>query len=96
MKIQPVFHISKLQRFYPSTFPLPRDDTRPPPVRITDGQPEYTVEAIVGKKMINGVLKYEVKWQGYPDSENTFEPLAHLHAPAVLRMVRAFDRHSSS
>mgnify|MGYP006280086663 CR=1 FL=1 len=96
MKIHPVFHISKLQRFHSNPFPLPRDSTRPPPVQVTDGQPEYLVEAIVGKKLVNGVVKYEVKWQGYPDSENTFEPLDHLRAPAVLRMVRAFDRRFSS
>ena len=44
--------------------------------------------------LVNGTLKYEVKWKGYPDSENTLEPLDHLRQPAVLRMVRAFDRRS--
>jgi hypothetical protein len=92
MKIHPVFHISKLQRFHTNTFPLPRDYTRPPPIRVVDGQSEYIVEAIVGKKIVNGVPKYEVKWQGYPESENTLEPLAHLRQPKVMRMVRAFDR----
>lgn len=88
----PVFHISKLRPFVPNTFPLPREFDRPPPIDFIDGADAYEVESIVGKKMIDGVLKYEVKWRGFPSSENTFEPLAHLTRPTVRRMVRAFDR----
>ena len=96
MKIHPVFHISKLARYHANTFPLPREFNRPPPVTTIDGQPAYEVEAIVGKRIVNGSVKYEVKWRGYPDSENTLEPLDHLRAPAVMRLVRTFDRSSSS
>lgn len=96
MRIHPVFHISKLEPYHSSPFPLPREFNRPPPVDFIDGQEAYEVEAIVGKRVINGVPKYEVKWKGYPDSENTFEPLEHLQRPAVLRLVRAFDRSSSA
>lgn len=95
MKIHPVFHISKLERYVESTFPIPREFSRPPPVHFERGQAAYEVEAIVGKKIVNGALKYEVKWKGYPDSENTFEPLDHLRAPGVMRLVRAFDRSLS-
>lgn len=96
LQIHPVFHVSKLERYNPSTFPLPREFNRPPPVTTMDGAPAYEVESIVGKAIVDGVLKYEVKWKGYPDSENTLEPLSHLRQPAVMRMVRAFDRLSSS
>lgn len=95
LKVHPVFHISKLARYHDNTFPLPREFNRPPPVTSIDGAPAYEVETIVGKTLVNGVLKYEVKWKGYPDSENTLEPLDHLRQPAVMRMVRAFDRRSS-
>ena len=94
LQIHPVFHVSKLERYHPSPFPLPREFNRPPPVTTIDGAPAYEVESIVGKTIVDGVLKYEVKWKGYPDSDNTLEPLAHLRKPAVMRMVRAFDRMS--
>lgn len=94
LQIHPVFHVSKLERYHPSPFPLPREFNRPPPVTTIDGAPAYEVESIVGKTIVDGVLKYEVKWKGYPDSDNTLEPLAHLRQPAVMRMVRAFDRMS--
>jgi transposase InsO family protein len=95
MQIHPVFHVSKLERYHESTtFPRPPEFRRPPPVTTIDGQPAYVVEAIVGKRLVNGVVKYEVKWNGYPDSENTLEPLDHLRSPTVMRLVRAFDRSS--
>lgn len=95
MTIHPVFHISKLEPYHDNTFPLPREFNRPPPIDVIDDQPAYEVEAIVGKRLMHGVPLYEVKWKGYPDSENTFEPLEHLRRPVVLRMVRAFDRSFS-
>ena len=35
---------------------------------------EYIVEEIVGKKIKNGQEFYFVKWKGYPEEENTWEP----------------------
>ncbi len=41
-------------------------------------EPEYLVEAIVGEKINNGRKYYEVKWAGFPDSENTWEPFKNI------------------
>lgn len=38
----------------------------------------YTVEAILGKKLINGATHYLVKWKDYSSYQNTWEPLPHL------------------
>ena len=38
----------------------------------------FSVEAIRGHEFIKGKLLYEVKWQGYADAENTYEPEEHL------------------
>lgn len=43
-------------------------------------QPEYEVEAIVGKKLIDGDICYLVKWLKYSSDENTWEPEANLAA----------------
>jgi hypothetical protein len=32
----------------------------------------YNVESIVDKKKVGHLTKYLVKWQGYPNSENTW------------------------
>lgn len=33
----------------------------------------YNVERIVGKRIHNGIVQYNVKWEGYPESQNTWE-----------------------
>ncbi|KAI8099037.1 uncharacterized protein BX664DRAFT_320236 [Halteromyces radiatus] len=45
-----------------------------------DMEPKYEVEAIRGHKIYrNRVIRYIVKWKGYPDSENTMEPANSFH-----------------
>ena len=38
----------------------------------------YDVEEIIDHRYINGKKEYLVKWEGYPRSESTWEPLIHL------------------
>jgi hypothetical protein len=49
----------------------------PPPIQLETG-PEYTVEAIIGHRKRQNKMEYKVKWEGYPDYENTWEPVANL------------------
>ena len=39
---------------------------------------EYEVETILDAKVIRRKFKYLVKWKGYPDSENSWEPLDNI------------------
>ena len=54
---------------------------------------QYEVERIVEKRLIPGradEYEYRVKWRGYDDDDNTWEPLAHLdHA---TEMVAEFEQ----
>lgn len=38
----------------------------------------YQVEKIVGQAMINGIIHYRVKWQGFSSAEDTWEPVENL------------------
>ncbi len=38
----------------------------------------YQVEDIVDKKDENNIIKYKVKWKGFPLSEATWEPVENL------------------
>ncbi|KAH8290469.1 hypothetical protein KR054_003469 [Drosophila jambulina] len=47
-------------------------------------QPEFLVEKITGKRYWNGRPQVQVKWQGYPSEENTWEPMENIGNCMVL------------
>ena len=49
----------------------------------------YTVERIVAKKKFKGKLKYLVKWENYPEEQNTWEPIENL--ANVRDLIRNFE-----
>ena len=51
----------------------------PPPDPVTiDGKEEYKVDHIRDSKMFGRTLKYLVRWKGYGEGEDTWEPLSNL------------------
>ncbi|RWS13632.1 chromobox protein 1-like protein [Dinothrombium tinctorium] len=46
---------------------------------------EYVVEKILEKRKRNGRIEYLIKWQGWPDEDNTWEPEEHLSCPDLVR-----------
>ncbi len=50
---------------------------------------EYNVEKIVDKKEENGMTLYLVKWDGFPSSENTWEPASNLQA--IPKFIEEFE-----
>lgn len=75
-KIHPVIHASLLTR-YNETPEYGTNFTQPPPDIINE-LPEFEVEAINKVRKYRNRWQYFVKWKGYPDSENTWEPMTNL------------------
>jgi hypothetical protein len=74
INIYPIFHISLLELVLLGV----------PNVLYTEIEPvnpnaEYEVEEILDQKYIRGNLHYLIKWEGYPHSENIWEPVKNLN-----------------
>jgi hypothetical protein len=82
MKIHSVFHVTLLDPYQESSIPG-RAQVPAPPVIIED-EVEYEVEVILDSKISRRRLMYLVKWKGYPDSENTWEPANNVKNASQL------------
>lgn len=74
MRIHPVFHVSLLE---PAL-----KNAKLSPVRLKEESkdPEYDVKKVLDKQDINSKPHYLIKWLGYKNSENTWEPETNLSA----------------
>ncbi|SGY77744.1 BQ5605_C005g03715 [Microbotryum silenes-dioicae] len=80
-----VFHASKLQHWTDNdgaAFPG-REATEPASV-VVQGNEEWEVDRIVDEKGKGKRKRYLVKWKGWADSDNTWEPRAHLEETIAL------------
>jgi hypothetical protein len=77
LKWHNVIHISSLRKYVPGRNP-------PPPLPLViDGELNYEVEqilahAVCGKRKEKPLYKYLVKWEGYGQEHNSWEPESNL------------------
>ncbi len=88
-KIANIFHISLLE-------PVPDGlrESPTPGTQILDEEPnifDYTVESIQDSRYNNNTLEYYIKWEGYEDAENTWEPVNNLSCD---RLIRKYHRQN--
>jgi hypothetical protein len=81
--IHPIFHTSLLTP-YVETMKHSKNYSRPPPDMI-EGEEQYEVKAIRSHQCNRRKLQYLIKWKGYPESDNTWEPVDNVQAPLLIR-----------
>jgi len=97
--MHPVFHVNLLRPYYDSMSDFPSRDavTRPLPDLNDQGEDEFEVEKMTGKELrTKGRLRvphYFVKWKGYPNSDNTWEPYDNFRGTAE-EAISAFEAAS--
>ena len=74
-KIHDVINVSRLRLYKEPT--AGQHATPPEPVEV-EGQPEYEVEEVLDSRLKKGKLEYLVKWSGYTNKYNTWEPVSNL------------------
>ena len=78
-KIHPIFHIAFLEK----TNRTARVATNIEIINDED-ETEYEAEGILDFKRVSGKPYYLIKWKGYPNEENTWEPTENLRGCSQL------------
>ena len=90
-RLHPVFNLDLLRKYVDgrAEFPeRPQQDARPGPLPQEDpaaggpGEPEYDVEAVIGKRGRGARLQYRVKWAGWPVEQASWLPVAECDSCA--------------
>jgi len=55
-----------------------------PTPELIGGQPEWEVEEILNSRQYRHELQYLIKWKGYSDAHNSWEPKENVTTPALL------------
>jgi hypothetical protein len=83
--IHNVCHVSLL-KLYKSTPMLPHGFPPPlPPLYTKDSHDYFEIEAILDSKADRRTTKYLIKWKGYPNSDNSWEPLSNIPTRALVK-----------
>ena len=83
--IHNVFHASLLSPYHET--PAFGPNFSCPPPDLIGGEEEYEVECILNHRCHgrSRQLQYFIKWKGYPENDNTWEPADQIHAPDLLK-----------
>ena len=86
MKIHPVFNVSKVHPYKPD--PIPNCQPAPPPPPVVAGplgEEEWEVKCINNARRHYWKLQFLVKWKGWSNADQTWEPVENLaHAPEAI------------
>jgi len=84
-RIHPIFHVSLLE-LAPSNAKIQTT------LKVEPDEQEYEVEDILDKRTNGRTEEYLVKWKGYDNSENTWEPIKNLDH--CRERVRQYQRRN--
>lgn len=88
MRVRPTFHVSHLKPVV--TCPLFLRAPAPPPPRIIEGGPTYTVRRLLDSSHQGRGFHYLVDWEGYRPEERSWVPAWHILDPNLAKFFHQF------
>ena len=85
-----VFNEKLLKPFIKPSFDIQPNDP-PAPADLVEEEEEYEVEAILDSRKKGRYIEYLVKWKGYSDAENSWEPCGNVrHAKEMEKFHKQY------
>src|SRR6266702_2513813 len=82
-RIHPVFHASLLMPYKET--PIHGTNFPEPPPDLIEGEPEWELEQIMNTRHYRNQTQFLIKWRGYSNAHNSWEPEKNLNATELVR-----------